>query len=70
MGLTSSRYHGVTAVAARVWELVQTPTAVSALVDRVVAEYDVTRAQAEHDLLELFREMRKHDLIEVELDPS
>jgi hypothetical protein len=70
MGMTSGHYHGVTAVGARVWELVQTPTPVSALVDRIVAEYTVTPAQAEHDLLELFRQMMKHDLIEVRPAPN
>jgi hypothetical protein len=70
MGMTSGRYHGVTAVSARVWELVQTPTTISALVDRIVNEYDVTSARAEHDLLALVREMMQHDLIEVRPAPS
>lgn len=65
MGMTSGRYHGVTAVGARVWELVQTPTPIFALVERIVTEYDVSPAQAETDLLALFGQMLEHDLIEV-----
>ncbi|HTE44257.1 MAG TPA: PqqD family protein [Gemmatimonadaceae bacterium] len=65
MGMTSGRYHGLTAVGVRVWELVQTPTPISAIIDRIVSEFEVTPVQVEHDLLELFRQMMRHDLIEV-----
>jgi hypothetical protein len=56
--------HG--SVGRRVWELVQTPTPVREVVDRLVAEFDVTPEQCGADVLRLLRELADEKLIVVQ----
>lgn len=58
-------YFGLNSVAARVWELVQTPQAVSVLIDHVVAEFDVERARCALDVRELLRKLAEQRLVSV-----
>src|SRR5258706_1055180 len=63
--LGSGRYCGLDEVGARVWDGMESETTVDALVDRVVAEFRVTRPRAERDLLALLRDLSKRGLVEV-----
>lgn len=64
-GLRSGNYYSVTAVGARVWELVQTPIAARE-VQRVIAEeYDVDARVAAADVLALLESMREEGLVEI-----
>jgi hypothetical protein len=65
LGLTAGRYYGLDAVGARVWQLIQTPAAVSDVRDTIVAEYDVEPARCEADLLTLLQKMADAGLVEV-----
>jgi hypothetical protein len=65
LGLTAARYYGLDAVGARVWQLIQTPMAVSDLTRAIVSEYEVDPERCEHDLLKLLRQMVEARLVEV-----
>lgn len=64
-GLREGNYYALDSVGARVWELVQTPVAVTELRQRIAEEYDVSPERCEADLLELLASMAEQGLLEV-----
>jgi len=64
-GLRKGNYYGLQSVGARVWQLVQTPIAVSDIGTIIGEEYHVSPERCEADLLELLESMRAQGLIEV-----
>jgi hypothetical protein len=66
LSLKSGQYFGLNEVGARIWNLIQEPKTVSAVLDAVLEEYDVALKQLEPDLLALLEEMANKELIEVE----
>jgi hypothetical protein len=64
--LKSGEYFGLNEVGARIWNLIQEPKTVGAVLDAVLEEYDVALNQLEPDLLALLEEMANKELIEVE----
>jgi hypothetical protein len=65
LGLSAGRYYGLDAVGARVWQIIQTPTAVSDVRRTIVSEYDVEPERCEADLLALLQKMADAGLVEV-----
>jgi hypothetical protein len=65
LGLTAGRYYGLDAVGARVWQIIQTPTAVSDVRRTILSEYDVEPERCEADLLTLLQKMADAGLVEV-----
>lgn len=57
LNITCGKYHGLNAVAARIWALLEQPTSPAALVAALVGEYEVTpdecAAAVDHFLTEL-----------------
>lgn len=51
LGLTAQEFYSLDAVGARIWELLQAPTTVPALVEVLLQEYDVEPARCAGDLL-------------------
>ena len=64
LDLNQSVYHGLDAVGARIWELLQKGTSVREIRDTMLQEYDVTPEQCEQDLLNLLQQMAENGLIE------
>ena len=58
-------YYGLNAVAARVWQLVQTPQAIATLVDRVQEEFDVEHERCSQDVRELVAHLFQARLVQV-----
>lgn len=65
LGLTAGRYYGLDAVGARIWQLLQAPTAVGDVTRRIASEYDVDLSRCEADLLALLDKMVHAGLVEV-----
>lgn len=63
--LDSEEYYALDPIGSRVWSLLAQPVAVSALVDAIVAEYDVERQACEADLLALMAQLDAHRLVTV-----
>ena len=68
--LDSGVYYGLDPVGARIWRLVQAPTAVSAVLDALRTEYDVDPEQCERDLVALLQDLVKTGLVDVRDGPA
>jgi hypothetical protein len=66
LSLRSGEYFGLNEVGARVWSLIQEPKTMSAVVEAILEEYDVSLEQLEPHLLALLGKMIDKELIEVE----
>lgn len=55
-------YYGLNTVGTRVWEFIQAPRRFSEIVDCVLGEFDVPRADCERDIAELLGELRSRGL--------
>jgi hypothetical protein len=64
LDLSSGVYYGLNSVASRVWALVQKPIAVGEIIETILAEYDVDKAECEDAVRKLLAEMREHGLVE------
>ena len=58
-------YYGLDPVGARIWELIQQPRAVSAIVATLLDEYEVAPAECERDVLALLAHLQEHQLVEI-----
>lgn len=67
LGLRDSVYYGLSDVGARIWDLIQTPRSLSALVEVLVAEYEVSPAEASEGLVQLLRELETRGLVAISL---
>ena len=67
LGLRDSVYYGLSDVGARIWDLIQTPRTVDEILNTLVAEYEVTGADAASDLGRLLRELETRGLVAISL---
>ena len=63
-------YYGLNEVGARVWQLVQEPLTVREIVDVIVGEYEVDRAQCLSDVQALVEGLVEHHLVVVSDEAS
>ncbi|MDQ6914186.1 MAG: PqqD family protein [Actinomycetota bacterium] len=60
-------YYRLNSVASRVWDLLASgPRSVEAVVETVVAEYEVDPARAEADVVALLQRFADHDLVDLQ----
>jgi hypothetical protein len=65
LGLRDSVYYGLSDVGARIWDLIQTPRTFTEILNSLVAEYDVTAADAAEGLDRLLRELETRGLVAI-----
>lgn len=65
LDLDSSIYYGLDPVGARIFELLAQPTSLAAVLNAVVAEYDVDADTARTDLLALVQDLLAQRLVTV-----
>ena len=68
--MRSGRYFGLDDVGAMVWGLIEERTTPAVILDRVHAEYDVSRDVLERDVDRLLDDLLQRRLVEVATDPS
>lgn len=68
LDLRTGVYYGLDGAGARIWQLLQRPTSLLALRDRITTEYDVDARRCETDLRELLRHLLERGLIRVAHD--
>lgn len=66
LGIDQGRYYHLEEVARRIWELLERPRVASALVDLLMAEFDVSRPECEADVLDFLEELRAERLVQVQ----
>lgn len=65
LSMTSAQYYGFAGVGSRIWELVATATPVRTICDTIAAEYEVSPAECEADVLGFLDQCIKSGLVEV-----
>lgn len=63
LGVDKGIYYGFDEVAARIWELLQTPVVVSEIRDEILRTYEVDRSTCERDLLAFLSELGAERII-------
>jgi Coenzyme PQQ synthesis protein D (PqqD) len=58
-------YYGLDEVGSRIWSLVQEPRTLHSVVDLLIDEFDVPRAQCEQDLMTLIGQLSQAGLVSV-----
>jgi hypothetical protein len=66
LDLDQSIYYGLDPVGARIWELLQEPRSLQAVLDTLLAEFEVDDATARADLLALVDDLLAKKLIELQ----
>ena len=66
MSIDAGAYHGLEGPARSIWEILETPLTFSALVDRLVKEYQVSPETCAADLERFLSEMVREGLLRVE----
>ncbi len=66
--LASGQYFGLNDVGSRIWCLIQSPTSLAALIEKLLVEYDVSRDRLQNDILRIVEEMLKAQLVEIHND--
>jgi len=67
MSIERGQYYGLDPVGSRVWELIEEPVKVSALIDELLLRYDVDRETCEQDVLAFLEELYEDGLVRVEV---
>lgn len=70
LNLKSGMYYGLDSVGARIWNLIQEPKTVSAVLDTLLEEYDVEPDRCESDLFILLNDLAGRDLLEIKTETN
>lgn len=63
MSIESGEYFGLDPVGSRIWELIENPIKVEALIELLVDEFEVSKEQCEIDTLEFLDELLEKKLL-------
>ena len=66
MSAAKGNYIGLSAVGARIWELIETPRTIEELCDRRFAEYDVDPATCRAEVDSFLATLGQHNAVRVE----
>lgn len=64
MDIMSGKYYNLGAVGGRIWELLEQPMTVTALVEKLTAEYDVSAEQCRADIEPFLKTLLERGLLE------
>ena len=65
LSLQTGKYYGLAHVAARIWELLKTPTRVAAIRDTIIQQFEVEPERCERDLFNFLQQLADQGLIEI-----
>lgn len=66
LNLKNGVYYELQGVGTHVWSLIQQPSSVQSIIDKLLEEYEVDIEQCEVDLLELAENLAKFGLLEIQ----
>jgi hypothetical protein len=64
LDIEQGKYFGLDPVAARIWEIIETPSSVQSILDTILAEYDVDADVCRQDVDEFLIQMNDLRMIE------
>ena len=65
MSLTQAAYYGLDSTGQQIWNMLDQPSRVGDLCERLVAKYDVDRTTCEQEVCDFLNELNKEGLIRV-----
>ncbi len=65
MSVEKGEYFGLERVGSRIWEMIENPARVSALVDQLLERFDVDRATCERDVLAFLMDLHDAGIVRV-----
>tara|TARA_R110002167_G_scaffold81044_3_gene222176 strand:- start:615 stop:890 length:276 start_codon:yes stop_codon:yes gene_type:complete len=65
MSIENGAYYGLDSIAKRIWQLIETPSSVESICNKVLQEYEVEKSQCLHELLEFLNAMAKQNVIKL-----
>lgn len=63
MSIDQGKYFALEASGQRIWEMMDQPIRVDALIDRLTQEYDVPRERCRAEVLGFLEDLRRHGLL-------
>ena len=63
MDITTGKYYNLGAIGGRIWELLEEPMTLTALVQKLTAEYDVSAEQCRTDILPFLNTLLERGLL-------
>ncbi len=63
LSITNSKYYGLDPIASCIWSYLEEPIKVEVIVDRVIAEYAVSREECEKDVLAFLSHLAQEGLV-------
>ena len=63
MSVENGEYYGIDETGSRIWELIESPQMVSALIDSLLDEFEVEQAECENDTFEFLEELYAKNLL-------
>lgn len=65
LSIENGEYYNMNEVGSRIWELLEKPTTVVALIDTLVGEFEVDRATCEKEALAFLARLRADKLLQI-----
>lgn len=65
MSVENNEYYGLNKVGSRIWQIIETPTAVERIIDIMMKEYKIDRSTCTADVMEYLNELESKNLIRV-----
>jgi len=66
LNVESGKYHSFNEVASRIWQIIETPTAVSKVCDVLASEYDIDLKKCEEEVLLFLDQLQAESLVTVQ----
>lgn len=70
LSIENGEYYNMNEVGSRIWALLEKPMTASALIEALLAEFEVERATCEREALAFLAQLQKDKLLKVEPDKS
>ncbi|HLP25747.1 MAG TPA: lasso peptide biosynthesis PqqD family chaperone [Acidobacteriota bacterium] len=63
LSVENGEYYNMNEVGSRIWALIERPTAVAALIEQLLVEFEVDRATCEREVFAFLEQLRKDRLL-------
>ena len=66
LSIENGEYYNMNEVGSRIWTLLEKPMTVAALIDTLLAEFEVERAMCEREAMAFLKQLQKDKLLRIE----
>jgi|GEM_PF-178386 hypothetical protein len=63
MSIDNGEYYGLNPIGTKIWEIIETPVAVSQLISRLLGEFDVSPEECQADTMEFLNQLYAKNLL-------